>query len=70
MFVVRRYWSNTLLRSIPAFLLMYDSTLFRRNGLVPEISIEPTQDREPFRVVVDDVANGVQHVPAFGIHVA
>jgi hypothetical protein len=37
---------------------------------MPEISIESAQDREPFRVVIDDVANGVEHVSAFRIHVS
>ena len=55
---------------MPAFVVMYDFNLFCRDGLVPEISIESTQDREPLRVVVDDVANGVEHVSAFRIHVS
>ena len=41
-----------------------------RYSLVPEIGVESTQDREPLRVVVDDLANGVEHVSAFGIHVS
>src|SRR5678816_4108573 len=44
--------------------------LFGGNSLMPKLGIEPAQDREPLRVVIDDVANRVQHVPALGIHVA
>jgi hypothetical protein len=44
--------------------------LFRGNSLMPKISVEPVHDGEPLRVVIDDVANGVQHVPALRIHVA
>ena len=37
---------------------------------MPELAIKPVQDRDPFRVVVDEMTDGVQHVPAFGIHVS
>ena len=39
------------------------------HGLVPERLVQPPQDVAPLRVIVDDRANRVQHVPALGIHV-
>ena len=44
--------------------------LFAGDGLVVERLVQPAQDVTPFRIVVDDRADRVQHVPALGIHVA
>src|SRR6266436_6140010 len=44
--------------------------LLAGHRLVPEVLVQAAQDVTPLRVVIDDRADRVEHVPAFGIHVA
>src|SRR5207247_10358787 len=54
-------------RRAPADIL---PALLANPRLGPDRLIDPAQDAPPLLVIADDLPDGVQHVPALGVHVA
>ena len=61
MFVVCRYWSNSLAEINARLLANIRLNPFGCYALLPEVSVKPTQDSQPFSVVVDNVADGASN---------